>query len=140
MSMSFGKSLLLKEPKIYLWDWSDIDNIGQRAENFVAAHLLKAVHFWTDQGLGNYELYYVRDKEKREVDFLVTKDNCPWFLIETKHGNNSSISRNLEIFQRQTKAKHAFHVVIDMEYIDVDCFSYYHPVIVPAITFLSQLI
>lgn len=131
---------LLKEPKIYLWDWSDINDIGKRAENFVASHLLKAVHFWTDQGLGNYGLYFLRDKEKREVDFLVTKNNQPWFLAEVKYGDNTSISRQLEMFQQQTKAKHAFQIAINKEFIPVDCFSYHHPVIVPAKTWLSQLI
>lgn len=131
---------LLKEPKIYLWDWSDIEDVGQRAENFIAAHLLKAVHFWTDQGLGAYDLYFLRDKEKREVDFLVTKENKPWILVEVKYSDNASINRNLEIFQEQIKAKHAFQVIIDMPYVDVDCFSYHRPVIVPAKTFLSQLV
>ena len=67
------KRSLRKEPKIYLWDWSNIEDKGARCENMVAAHLLKAVHFWQDSGLGEYDLYFLRDKEKREVDFLVTK-------------------------------------------------------------------
>lgn len=131
---------LLKEPKIYLWDWSDVEDVGQRAENFIAAHLLKAVHFWTDQGLGEYKLYFLRDKEKREVDFLVTKDKQPWFLVEAKYSNNSPISESLRIFQEKTKAKYAFQVVINMPYVDVDCFSCTAPTVVPARTFLSQLV
>lgn len=131
---------LLKEPKIYLWDWSEADDVGQRAENFVAAHLLKAVHFWTDQGLGKYDLFFLRDKDKREVDFIVTKNDKAWFIVEVKNGDGSSINRHLEVFQAQTNAKHAFQVVINMDYIDKDCFSYHHPVIVPAMTFLSQLV
>ena len=131
---------LIKEPKIYLWDWSDVEDIGQRAENFIAAHLLKSIHFWTDQGLGDYDLYFIRDKEKREVDFLVTKNNKPWFLVEVKKSDNKRISKNLEIFQKQTEAQHAFQVVIDMPYVDVDCFAYHDPIIVPAKTLLSQLI
>lgn len=131
---------LLKEPKIYLWDWSDIDDIGKRAENFVASHLLKAVHLWTDQGLGHYDLYFLRDKDKREVDFLVTKDHKPWFLIEVKNSDSSRISPHLAVFQQQTQAEHAFQVIVDMDYVDVDCFSYNHPIIVPAKTFLSQLV
>jgi uncharacterized protein len=131
---------LLKEPKIYLWDWSEVEDQGQRAENFIAGHLLKAVHFWTDRGLGLYDLYFLRDKDKREVDFLVTKDNKPWFLVEAKYNNHTSINRSLEIFQSQLQAKHAFQVVINMDYVDADCFSHKKPVIVPAKTFLSQLV
>jgi len=131
---------LLKEPKIYLWDWSDVEDIGLRAENFIAAHLLKAVHFWTDTGFGKYALYFLRDKEKREVDFIITKDNHPWFLVEVKSSENTPLSRHLEIFQQQTKAKHAFQVAMDMEHINIDCFSYHKPIIVPACTLLSQLV
>lgn len=131
---------LLKEPKIYLWDWSQVRDEGQRRENFVASHLLKAIHFWTDQGLGNYELFFLRDKEKREVDFLVTKNNVPWFLVEVKSSENTGVSKNLYVFQQQTGAKHAFQVVFDMDYVDKDCFLYNEPIIVPAQTILSQLI
>lgn len=131
---------LLKEPKIYLWDWSDLEDVGKRAENFVASHLLKAAHYWTDQGFGSYELYFLRDKEKREVDFVVTKDDKPWMLVEVKNGDENRISRSLEIFQKQTQAEHAFQVVMDMDYVPVNCFSYHEPIIVPAKTLLSQLI
>ena len=61
---------LRKQPKVYLWDWSVIRDEGKRAENFIASHLLKAVHYWTDMGLGDYGLHYLRDKLKREVDFF----------------------------------------------------------------------
>lgn len=90
--------------------------------------------------MGNYDFYFLRDKEKREVDFLITKDHCPWFLVEVKQGENNRISNHLILYQQQTNAKHAFQVVIDMDYVDMDCFSYEEPIIVPAKTFLSQLV
>lgn len=131
---------LLKEPKLFLWDWSDVEENGARAENFIALHLLKAVHLWTDRGLGTYKLHFIRDKEKREVDFLVTKNQEPWFLVEVKYAANAGISKHLYRFQEQLQAPHAFQVVIDEPFVDVDCFSYQKPVIVPAKTFLSQLV
>jgi len=131
---------LLKEPKVYQWDWSNVKDVEARAENFVASHLLKAVHFWTDYGFGNYNLYFLRDKEKHEVDFIVTKDDKPWFMVDVKYSNDSSISKNLFLFQKQTNALHAFQVVFDMEPVDQDCFSYREPVIVPVQTLLSQLV
>lgn len=131
---------LLKEPKLYLMDWSSIDDVGARAENFVACHLLKATHFWTDCGIGEYRLHYIRTKDKQEVDFLVTENDKPWFLVEVKYSNNQSVSENLHYFQQKTKAKHAFQVVFNMDYVDQDCFTRNTPVIVPASTFLSQLI
>ena len=131
---------LIKDPKIYLWDWSIINNIGSKIENFVAAHLLKAVHFWNDIGMDRYGLHFLRDKDKREVDFLVTKDDQPWFLVEVKLSAKESISKSLYYYKQQTKAKHAFQVVFDLPYVDKDCFSFTEPVIVPAKTFLSQLV
>jgi len=131
---------LLREPKLYLWDWSNVTSEGARFENLIASHLLKAVHFWNDRGIGDYALYFIRDKEKREVDFLVTKNQEPWFLVEAKYSDNASISEHLYRFQAQLKAKHAFQVVFNAEYIDVDCFCEKDPVIVPSSTFLSQLI
>lgn len=131
---------LIKEPKVFLWDWSIIKDNGSRAENFIASHLLKAVHYWTDLGLGEYDLYYIRTREKKEVDFLVSKNDEPWFLVEVKCSNNQSISSNLIEFQKQSGAKHAFQVVLDLPYVDEDCFSVFKPIIVPAKTFLSQLV
>jgi hypothetical protein len=131
---------LIKQPKIYLWNWADNEKIGARHENMIASHLLKAIHLWEDRGLGEYGLYFLRDKEKREVDFLVTKDNQPWFLVEVKSQNNQSINENLYYFQQQTKAPHAFQVVMDLPYRDINCFDHHTPIIVPARTFLSQLV
>jgi len=127
-----------KTPKWYLRDWSGIADAGKRNETIVACHLLKAVEYWTDLGFGEYELYYVRDKQKNEVDFLVSKDRHPWFLVEVKTGD-VKLSPALRRFQSATGAKHAFQVVFDVPFESIDCFSYAEPVVVPAKTFLSQL-
>lgn len=130
---------LLKEPKLYLWDWSLVEDSGAKAENFIASHLLKACNYWVDRGIGRYDLFFLRDKEKREVDFLVTKNEEPWFLVEVKN-SEGPLSPSLAYFQKQIHAKHAFQVVINAEYEDINCFDYTEPVIVPAKTFLSQLV
>ena len=131
---------LLKEPKIYLWNWALITEEGSRFENFVACHLLKAVHFWTDVGIGKFDLYFLRDKDKNEVDFLVTRDDQPWFLAEAKLSSHQGISKSLYQFQEKTRAKHAFQITWNEPYVDEDCFIHDKPIIVPAQTFLSQLI
>ena len=131
---------LRKEPKWYLRDWASIDDIGQRAETFVACHLLKAVDGWNDMGLGAFELGYLRDKEKREVDFLVARDRKPWFLAEVKY-RDESLSPSLKRYQDQGAAPFAFQITLDADYVDRDCFAEPGPpVIVPARTFLSQLL
>jgi uncharacterized protein len=51
--------------------------------------LLKAVDGWTDLGFGEFEWRYLRDKQKRQVDFLVVKNHKPWFLLEVKTSDTS---------------------------------------------------
>ena len=131
---------LRKQPKYFLWDWSLIPDKGARHENIVASHLLKAVHYWTDSGFGDYGLFYLRDKVKREVDFLITKNSSPWILVEVKSSSLKRISPHLEYFSKILEVNHAFQVELDGEYVDEDCFSVKKPVRVPAKTFLSQLV
>ncbi len=131
---------LRKEPKWFLRDWAQIEDPGSRAETFVGCHLLKAVDGWNDLGLGKFQLAYLRDKEKREVDFAVIREGAPWFLVEVKH-HDTTLSPALRIFQEQVKAPFAFQVVIDLEYVDADCFAQPGmPVVVPARTLLSQML
>lgn len=131
---------LRKEPKYFLWDWSQVKDPGARAENMVASALLKAVHVWSDRGQGSFALHFIRDKEKREVDFVVVRDGAPWFLVEVKQSGRASLSPHLHRFKEQTGARHAFQVAMDAPYVDRDCFAETEPVIVPARTFLSQLV
>jgi len=137
-SKNVAKSLR-KEPKWYLGDWAAVEEPGRRAETFVACHLLKAVEGWTDAGLGAFELRYLRDKEKREVDFLVVKDRKPWFLVEAKLAD-TELSRHLGHFQRQVKAEHAYQAVVELDSVEADCFSRRDPCVVPARTLFSQLL
>ncbi|MDR3623742.1 MAG: AAA family ATPase [Chlamydiales bacterium] len=130
---------LLKEPKIYLWDWSLVEEIGHRNENIVASHLLKAVHFWNDRGFGEFGLHYLRTKDQLEVDFLVTKNKKPWFLVEVKT-KVTGLAPSLYRFQEEIGAAHAFQVTFELPFIRKNCFEEKGPVLVPARTFLSQLI
>jgi predicted AAA+ superfamily ATPase len=131
---------LRKEPKWFLRDWSRVADAGKRAETFVACHLLKAVEGWTDLGLGEFRLAYLRDKEKREVDFVVIRDGRPWFLVEVKL-SDTALHAPLAHFQRQLDAPHAFQVVINADHVAADCFARRgDPIVVPARTFLAQLL
>jgi predicted AAA+ superfamily ATPase len=132
-------SSLRKEPKWYLRDWSGIADTGRRFETLVACHLLKAVEGWTDMGLGKFSLHYLRDKQQREVDFLIANDGQPWFLVEAKTGAER-LSPALEYFQKATGAAHAFQVVMNMPPVMADCFSRSQPTRVPALSFLAQLL
>lgn len=73
-----------KEMKGYLWDWSVVPDPGARFENLVACQLLKYCHFLEDVEGFPMELRYVRDTDKREVDFVVLKGGVPQFAVECK--------------------------------------------------------
>lgn len=102
---------LKAEPKTYLYDILRLkdSDIGLRRENLAAIHLLKAVQFWNDTAAGEFELCYLRDKEKREVDFLVTWDKKPWVMVECK-SSEKSISKNLLYFSELLKPTHCFQL------------------------------
>lgn len=113
-----------KQPKVYLWDWSLVRNEGARNENFIGSHLLKAVHWWTDSGLGDFGLHYLRTKQQQEVDFVVTRDNEPFMLVECKTSSKEPMSNALVKFQRMLSAPYAFQVAIDGPAGGVDPLAY----------------
>lgn len=78
-----------KARKLYLWDWSGIAEPGPRFENLVAAQLLKYCH-WTEDTEGHaMELRYLRDTDRREVDFVVLRERRPIFAVECKSGEKA---------------------------------------------------
>lgn len=131
---------LIKEPKVYLWDWSLVEDGGARFENMVAVHLQKFVHFYREQGLEKLDLYYLRDIDQREVDFIVTKNHKPYMLIEVKLSERN-VNPHIFHFQKQLKATYVMQVVYNMEPTMQSCFrDDYQAYVVPAQTALSQLV
>ena len=102
---------LLKEPKCYFYDTGRIkDDAGARFENAVACHLLRRCHYLEDVEGEHAVLHYVRDKEKREVDFLTVRNRKPELLIEAKVGD-SDFSPSLVFYQRQIRPSQALQLV-----------------------------
>ncbi|RKX69961.1 hypothetical protein DRP43_03875, partial [candidate division TA06 bacterium] len=91
---------ILKEKKWYIFNYIEIDNLSIRFENMVALELLRKVFYWNEEGKGPFSLHYLRDKEKREVDFLLLEKNKPILMIETKL-NNDRPSPSLIYFQNR---------------------------------------
>lgn len=103
---------LKKEPKWYLWDWSEIADVGYRFENMTAVHLLKYVNYINDTGEGDLSLHYVRDKEKREVDFLICRNRKPETLIECKL-KDTNVDESLIYFSNMLKPKRTIQLVAE---------------------------
>jgi uncharacterized protein len=99
-----------KEPKLYLWDWSEIMVEPVRLENMVASHLLKFVHYMQDFEGYRLGLHFIRDIAKREVDFLIAVDNKPWFAVEVKM-HDASPSPTLISFKEKWKIPYCYQVV-----------------------------
>jgi len=99
-----------KEPKLYLWDWSEVPDPAARFENMIAGHLLKLCHFLYDRDGLRAELSFLRDVDKKEVDFLVTVDRKPWFAVEAKL-SDENVSTNLRYFLDKLKIPFAYQVI-----------------------------
>lgn len=107
---------LRKGPKLYLWDWSQVNDEAARLENIVASHLLKFIHYLFDTEGYRCELFFLRDIERKEVDFLVTFDKKPWFAVEVKK-SDSALSKELRYFAKKLDIPYAFQIV-GSEHID----------------------
>ncbi|MBI5883981.1 MAG: ATP-binding protein [Elusimicrobia bacterium] len=101
---------LKKEPKLYLWDWSEVPDEAARFENLVGSHLLKLVHWLRDREGFKAGLYFLRDTSKREVDFLVTMEEKPWFAVEVKL-NDDGLAPNLRYFRDKLNIPFAYQAL-----------------------------
>jgi len=99
-----------KEPKLYLIDWSEVPDPAARFENLLACHLLKYVQYLYEHEGYRAQLSFLRNVDKKEVDFFVTVDNRPWFCVEAKY-QNQAISDHLGYFQERLHIPYAFQVI-----------------------------
>jgi predicted AAA+ superfamily ATPase len=90
-----------KEQKLYLWDWSLVEDPGSRFENLVACQLLKYCHWMEDVEGYKMDLRFIRDTDKREIDFVVLKQGKPEFAVECKTGDKA-LSPHLNYFEQRT--------------------------------------
>lgn len=127
---------LKKESKYYLWDWSEIEEKGARFENMVASHLLKFCDFYQSVFGIKAKLWYLRDREKREVDFLVTWGEKPWFMAECKITKGPTTA--LGYFGERLNVPMKFLVTMDENSHYLDRKHNVH--VIPASRFLMALI
>ncbi len=93
---------ITKERKLYLFDYAEIPSPGAKFENMVALELLRAVSNWNDLGLGRFDLHYLRNREKEEVDFVISESQAPVLLVEAKL-SDANLSPTLAKFQNLLK-------------------------------------
>jgi len=98
-----------KERKLYLWDWSSIEEPGPRFENLVASQLLKYCHWVEDTQGYDMDLRFLRDTDRREVDFVVLRNRKPIFGVECKSGEKA-ISGAIRYFAERTSIPRFYQV------------------------------
>jgi predicted AAA+ superfamily ATPase len=134
MSKDISKSIT-KASKFYFYDLGRIRaGDGEKLENLVALHLLKRNFFLEDTQGETRSLGFIRDKLKREVDFVTMADGKIEYLIEVKNSDDS-LSRSLKYFTESVKPTRSLQLVRylkqDKDYGDVKVRS--------LISFLEQL-
>lgn len=98
-----------KENKLYFWDWSRVPTGGARFENLVAGQLLKYCHFIEDTEGYKMELRFIRDTDKREIDFVVLRDGTPEFAVECKTGERA-VSPHTRYFRERMDITRIYQV------------------------------
>jgi predicted AAA+ superfamily ATPase len=102
---------VLKEPKIYFFDTGMVrGNVGALYENIIALSIKKHLHFLQDTEGQENSLHYIRDKEKREVDFVIAVNRKAQTLIETKVGDET-VSGSLLYYKTKLGSIDAVQVV-----------------------------
>ncbi len=129
---------LKKETKFYFYDCGatfDERKKGEIFENMVACSLLKFCDYQHNVNGKKFELKYFRDKEKREVDFVVTLNTKPYYIIECKYSDTTP-SSSLLYLHRRLNPKMSIQLVKEMErsYETKDGIK-----IVPALKWLENL-
>ncbi len=89
-----------KAPKFYFYDTGQvIGDSGVRLENAVACAIQKEVHFRKDCFGEEKKLFYIKNKDGKEIDFCISENTIPSLLVEVKW-NDNSLSPNFEIFKK----------------------------------------
>ncbi|MBU1055846.1 MAG: ATP-binding protein [Proteobacteria bacterium] len=89
-----------KMPKFYFYDTGQVvGDSGVKLENIVACALQKQIYFLEDCIGETKQLYYLMNKDGRDIDFCITTDNTPSLMLEVKW-NDENLSSNFEIFKK----------------------------------------
>jgi predicted AAA+ superfamily ATPase len=89
---------ILKAPKYYFYDTGQvIGDAGIKLENLTACALLKEIHYLEDCYGEQAQLYYLMTKDRREIDFYVTRNEEPFLMVEVKWAD-SVPTGNFSIF------------------------------------------
>ena len=101
-----------KEFKHFHYDWSLVTDPGARCENFIGSHLLKWCHFVEDTEGYDMDLRYFRDREQREVDFVILKNQKPILFCEVK-SHDKTFSPHLRYLKMKFPQVRAIQITLN---------------------------
>ena len=91
---------ILKTPKFYFYDTGQVaGDPGAKLENLVACALLKEIHYRADCYGEERYLYYLKDKDGREIDFYITNEKNQALMVEVKW-SDENLSPNFKVFMK----------------------------------------
>lgn len=96
---------ILKEPKIYFFDYGLIEDIGARYENFIALSLYKDIKLKNDIKGESNSLGFLKTKEQKEVDFALADSNNNLVEILEAKFSDENLSKTLAYFSEKYKVK-----------------------------------
>ena len=106
---------ILKSPKYYFYDTGQVDGgPGAKLKNLVACALLKEIHFKADCYGKELQLCYLKNKDGKEIDFLVTAAALPKLMLEVKW-SDEKISSNFKIFEKYLPKVEKLQVVKELK-------------------------
>ena len=106
---------ILKSPKYYFYDNGRVQGgEGARFENLVALSLHKYVSFQKDCYGRDLELAFLRKKDGKEIDFILTEKNSPLIMIECKL-SNSTPSKNFILFEEELGDCRKLQLLADLQ-------------------------
>ena len=89
-----------KAPKFYFYDTGQvIGDPGIKLENTVACAIQKEIHFREDCFGETKKVYYLKNKDGKEIDFCTTANDSPSLMVEVKW-KDGTLSSNFEIFKK----------------------------------------
>lgn len=105
-----------KERRVFFFDCAAAydESGGAQLENLVASSLLKFAHFRKDAFGENWDVFYLRDKEQREVDFVVTLNRRVHWLIEVKT-SDGDLSNSLKYYTAKLQPQQSLQLVLELD-------------------------
>lgn len=105
-----------KDRRVYFFDCAAAydETGGSQLENLVACALLKFTQYRKDAWGETWSVFYVRDKEGREVDFVVTLNRRVRWLIEVK-SSDEDVSPSLKYYTQKLKPTESIQLVLSLD-------------------------